>query len=62
METKELIDLLNDDLGTEYRSIVQYVQHIAVVTGDLVTSDIAMRTVAPIGIAKLLARIGSPKL
>ena len=33
METKELIDLLNDDLGTEYRSIVQYVQHIATIKG-----------------------------
>jgi bacterioferritin len=33
VETKELIDLLNDDLGTEYRSIVQYVQHIATIKG-----------------------------
>ncbi len=33
VETKDLIDLLNDDLGTEYRSIVQYVQHIATIKG-----------------------------
>jgi bacterioferritin len=33
METKELIDLLNEDLGTEYQSIVQYVQHIATIKG-----------------------------
>lgn len=33
METKELIDLLNDDLKTEYQSIVQYTQHIATIKG-----------------------------
>lgn len=33
METKEFIDLLNADLSTEYQSIVQYVQHTAVIKG-----------------------------
>lgn len=33
MDTEQLVDLLNGDLETEYQSIVQYVQHIAVVTG-----------------------------
>lgn len=33
MTKQELIDLLNEDLALEYRSIVQYVQHIACVKG-----------------------------
>lgn len=33
METNELIDALNEDLQSEFHSIVQYVQHITIVTG-----------------------------
>ncbi|HEY3833353.1 MAG TPA: ferritin-like domain-containing protein [Acidimicrobiia bacterium] len=33
MEKPEFIDLLNADLATEYQSIVQYIQHIAVISG-----------------------------
>ena len=33
METAELISLLNEDLALEFKSIVQYVQHIATITG-----------------------------
>ena len=33
MDKQELIDRMNDDLGTEFRSIVQYVQHIATISG-----------------------------
>jgi bacterioferritin len=33
MDKDAFIDLLNEDLSTEYQSIVQYVQHIAVITG-----------------------------
>lgn len=33
MDKQKLIDLMNEDLGTEYRSIVQYVQHAATITG-----------------------------
>ena len=33
MDKEALVELLNDDLATEYQSIVQYVQHIAVITG-----------------------------
>ena len=33
MDNAKLIDLLNEDLELEYRSIVQYVTHIAVVKG-----------------------------
>jgi bacterioferritin len=33
MTTDEFIDLLNEDLSTEYQSIVQYNLHIATITG-----------------------------
>jgi bacterioferritin len=33
VETENFVKLLNEDLETEFQSIVQYVQHIAVVTG-----------------------------
>jgi bacterioferritin len=33
MDTEAFIELLNEDLATEYQSIVQYVQHIAVIKG-----------------------------
>src|SRR5262245_12020580 len=33
MDKQALVELLNEDLATEYQSIVQYVQHIAVITG-----------------------------
>jgi bacterioferritin len=33
MDTEAFIELLNEDLATEYQSVVQYVQHIAVITG-----------------------------
>ena len=33
MEQRQLVELMNQDLGTEYRSIVQYVQHLATLKG-----------------------------
>jgi len=33
MDRESFVDLLNEDLGTEYQSIVQYISHIATVTG-----------------------------
>lgn len=33
MDKKELIERLNDDLATEFQSIVQYVQHTATIKG-----------------------------
>lgn len=33
IDTDKFIALLNEDLGTEYQSIVQYINHIATVTG-----------------------------
>ena len=33
MDRQELVKLMNEDLGTEYRSIVQYTQHVAALKG-----------------------------
>jgi bacterioferritin len=33
MDKAKFIELLNEDLGTEYQSIVQYVQHTATIKG-----------------------------
>jgi bacterioferritin len=33
MDTSEFIDRLNEDLGSEYQSIVQYTQHSATIKG-----------------------------
>ena len=33
MDTEKLVDLLNEDLELEFRSIVQYTQHLATVKG-----------------------------
>ncbi len=33
MDQQQLVDLLNEDLGLEYRSIVQYTQHVATLKG-----------------------------
>jgi bacterioferritin len=33
MDQEQLVQLMNEDLGTEYRSIVQYTQHIAILKG-----------------------------
>ena len=40
METKELVDLLNQDLEMEFQSIVQYVQHVATISGAEYTSTV----------------------
>jgi bacterioferritin len=41
MDSQEFVDLLNKDLETEFQSIVQYVQHIAVITGAEYTSTVS---------------------
>jgi bacterioferritin len=33
VDNRELVDALNDDLATELKSIVQYIQHIAMLKG-----------------------------
>lgn len=40
MDTNALIDALNEDLQTEFRSIVQYVQHVTTVTGPEFVSTV----------------------
>lgn len=41
MDRQQLAQLMNEDLGTEYRSIVQYNQHIATLKGLDVQSVLA---------------------
>jgi bacterioferritin len=41
VETDNLVKLLNEDLASEFQSIVQYVEHIAVVTGAEYTNTVA---------------------
>ncbi len=41
METENLIQVLNADLASEFQSIVQYVEHIAIVTGAEYTNTVA---------------------
>jgi bacterioferritin len=40
METNDLIKLLNEDLETEFQSIVQFVQHVAIISGPEYTSTV----------------------
>lgn len=37
---QQLVARLNEDLGLEFQSIVQYVQHVAVITGPEYTSTV----------------------
>jgi bacterioferritin len=41
MDKESFIEVLNEDLQTEYQSIVQYINHIATVTGAEFLSTIA---------------------
>ncbi len=40
LTTEALVEHLNDDLRSEFQSIVQYVQHIAMITGPEYTSTV----------------------
>jgi bacterioferritin len=40
MDAEELIKLLNQDLEREFQSIVQYVQHVAIISGAEYTSTV----------------------
>ena len=40
VETENFVRLLNADLATEFQSIVQYVEHIAIVTGAEYTNTV----------------------
>ena len=41
MEKQELVARLNEDLGLEYRSMIQYIQHVATLKGLEVQSVVA---------------------
>jgi bacterioferritin len=41
VETENFVGLLNADLASEFQSIVQYVEHIAIVTGAEYTNTVA---------------------
>jgi bacterioferritin len=59
MDKAAFIDLLNEDLSTEYQSIVQYVQHIASVKGAEYVStldELAMHVKQELDHALVLAR------
>jgi len=40
IDASELIDHLNEDLQSEFQSILQYIQHIAMITGAEYTSTV----------------------
>jgi bacterioferritin len=40
MQNEDLVTLLNADLETEFQSIVQYVQHVATISGPEYTSTV----------------------
>ena len=59
MDTSTFIDRLNEDLGTEYQSIVQYIQHIATIKGPeyhSITEELGNHLGQELQHAKILAQ------
>lgn len=59
MDTKEFIERLNEDLGTEYQSIIQYVQHTATIKGaeyDAIVEELNKHLSQELEHAKILAQ------
>ena len=59
MDKETFIERLNEDLGTEYQSIVQYVQHIATVKGPeyhSITEELDNHLAQELQHAKILAQ------
>jgi bacterioferritin len=59
MDKQAFIDRLNEDLGTEYQSIVQYIQHIATVKGPeyhAITDELENHLAQELAHAKILAQ------
>ncbi|HYZ57940.1 MAG TPA: ferritin-like domain-containing protein [Streptosporangiaceae bacterium] len=59
MDTKEFIERLNEDLGTEYQSIIQYVQHTATIKGaeyDAIVDELGKHLSQELEHAKILAQ------
>jgi bacterioferritin len=59
VDTKEFIERLNEDLGTEYQSIIQYVQHTATIKGaeyDAIVEELNKHLSQELEHAKILAQ------
>ncbi|MGA9492402.1 MAG: ferritin-like domain-containing protein, partial [Mycobacterium sp.] len=59
MDKGAFIERLNEDLGTEYQSIVQYIQHIATIKGPQfhsITEELANHLGQELQHAKILAQ------
>src|SRR6201986_2541888 len=59
MDTKTFIERLNEDLGTEYQSIVQYIQHTATIKGPeyhSITEEMGNHLSQELEHAKILAQ------
>ena len=59
MDRETFIERLNEDLGTEYQSIVQYIQHIATVKGPeyhSITEELDNHLAQELQHAKILAQ------
>jgi bacterioferritin len=59
MDTTDFIESLNEDLGTEYQSIVQYIQHIATIKGPeyhAITDELESHLTQELEHAKILAQ------
>jgi len=59
MDTSTFIERLNEDLGTEYQSIVQYIQHTATVKGPeyhSITEEMDNHLAQELEHAKILAQ------
>jgi bacterioferritin len=59
MDTSAFIERLNEDLGTEYQSIVQYIQHTATIKGPKyhsITAEMGNHLAQELEHAKILAQ------
>ncbi len=59
MDKTTFIDRLNEDLGTEYQSIVQYIQHTATIKGPqyhAITDELGNHLIQELEHAKILAQ------
>jgi bacterioferritin len=58
MDTKGFVEMLNQDLSTEYQSIVQYTNHVATITGAeylSIVDELKLHLSQELGHAQILA-------
>ena len=58
MDTKGFVEMLNQDLSTEYQSIVQYTNHVATITGAeylSIVDELKRHLTQELGHAQILA-------